>query len=43
MLGFLIGCMVGGFVGVSAMCIFTVSGVCSRAEERRDGNKTDPD
>lgn len=35
MLMFVLGCMVGGFVGVVAMCIFTVSGRQSRLEEER--------
>ncbi len=35
MLMFILGCMVGGFIGVVAMCIFTVSGQQSRLEEKR--------
>ena len=34
MIGFMIGCLVGGTVGVVAMCLFTVSGAESRREER---------
>jgi|LFRM01.1.fsa_nt_gb hypothetical protein len=33
MLCFILGCMIGGAVGVIAMCIFTVSGQQSRMEE----------
>lgn len=36
MLTFLFGCMVGGFTGIVAMCIFAVSGQQSRLEEIRD-------
>lgn len=36
MLSFIIGCMTGGFFGVAAMCVFAVSGRCSREEERRE-------
>ena len=41
MLLFVLGSMVGGVVGVVAMCIFTVSGQQSRMEEARhiDGNE----
>ena len=39
MLMFVLGCMVGGFIGVAAMCIFTVSGQQSRLEEERQNNK----
>ena len=35
MLCFILGCMIGGAVGVIAMCIFTVSGQQSRMEEER--------
>jgi len=35
MLLFVLGSMVGGVVGVVAMCIFTVSGQQSRMEEER--------
>lgn len=35
MLMFILGCMVGGIIGVVAMCIFTVSGQQSRMEEER--------
>lgn len=35
MLMFILGCMVGGIIGVVAMCIFTVSGQQSRMEEKR--------
>lgn len=38
MLWFFLGCMVGGVVGVAAMCIFTVSGEQSRQEERQHSN-----
>ncbi len=36
MLYFVLGCMAGGFVGVTVMCLCTVSGRCSREEEHRD-------
>ena len=36
MLAFFLGCIVGGCVGVIAMCIFTLSGQQSRLEEERD-------
>ena len=36
MLYFVLGCMAGGFVGVTVMCLCDVSGRCSREEERRD-------
>ncbi len=36
MIGFIVGCMVGGFFGVCMMCVFTLSGECSRIEEKRD-------
>lgn len=35
---FVLGCMVGGFIGVVAMCIFTVSGRQSRFEGERQKN-----
>jgi hypothetical protein len=35
MLWFILGCMVGGVVGVAVMCIFTVSGQQARIEEER--------
>lgn len=35
MLCFILGCMVGGVVGVVAICIFTVSGQQPRMEEER--------
>lgn len=38
MLMFVLGCMVGGFIGVVAMCIFTVSGRQSRFEEEGQKN-----
>ena len=36
MLYFVLGCMAGGFVGVTVMCLCAVSGRCSREEERWD-------
>lgn len=36
MLSFILGCMAGGFIGVTVMCLCVVSGRCSREEERRD-------
>ena len=39
MIAFILGCMTGGVVGVAAMCIFTVSGRCSREEERAEHSK----
>ncbi len=36
MLMFIIGCLVGGMVGVLSMCLFIVSGQCARDEERRE-------
>ncbi len=36
MIAFILGCMVGGCIGVAAMCIFAVSGQQSRLEEKRD-------
>ena len=36
MLGFILGCMAGGALGVTVMCLCVVSGRCSREEERRD-------
>ena len=36
MLYFILGCMTGGFIGVTVMCLCAVSGQCSREEERRD-------
>lgn len=36
MLGFILGCMAGGVLGVTVMCLCVVSGRCSREEERRD-------
>ena len=36
MLSFILGCMAGGFIGVTTMCLCVVSGRCSREEERRD-------
>lgn len=41
MLWYILGCMTGGFIGVAAMCIFTVSGRESRLEEKQYGSKTD--
>ena len=35
LLMFWIGLMVGGLVGVTAMCLFTVSGQASRREEEQ--------
>lgn len=35
MLMFIIGCLVGGMVGVVSMCLFFVSGQGARDEERR--------
>lgn len=34
LLSFILGAMAGGFLGVVAMCFFTVSGAESRREER---------
>ena len=39
MLAFFLGCIVGGCVGVIAMCIFTLSGQQSRLEEERESKK----
>ena len=39
MLAFFLGCIVGGYVGVIAMCIFTLSGQQSRLEEERESKK----
>ena len=39
MLSFILGCMAGGFVGVTVMCLCAVSGQCSREDERRDGTE----
>lgn len=39
MIAFLFGCMTGGIVGVVTMCLCTVSGSCSREEERREMTK----
>ena len=36
MLGFILGCMTGGVLGMTVMCLCVVSGRCSREEERRD-------
>ena len=36
MLGFILGCMTGGVLGITVMCLCVVSGRCSREEERRD-------
>lgn len=36
MLSFILGCMAGGFIGVTTMCLCVVSERCSREEERRD-------
>jgi hypothetical protein len=36
MLYFILGCMTGGTLGVFIMCLFTVSGQCSREEERKE-------
>ena len=36
MLYFVLGCLAGGFVGVTVMCLCAVSGRFSREEERRD-------
>ncbi len=33
---FVLGAMTGGFIGVCAMCLFTVSGAESRQEEKHD-------
>lgn len=34
MIGFILGCLVGGLVGVVAMCLFAVSSAESRREEQ---------
>ncbi len=34
MIGFIIGCFVGGIVGVFTMCLFSVSGAGSHRDER---------
>ena len=39
MLAFFLGCIVGGCVGVIAMCIFTLSGQQSHLEEERESKK----
>ena len=36
MLSFILGCMAGGALGVTVMCLCVVSGQCSREEEHRD-------
>ena len=36
MLSFILGCMAGGALGVTVMCLCVVSGQCSREEKRRD-------
>ena len=46
MLMFVLGCLVGGIVGVISMCLFFVSGQCARDEERKEERRSeasDPD
>lgn len=39
MLMFVLGCFIGGIVGVVSMCLFFVSGQCARDEEHRQEKK----